>query len=314
MLKKYQNNPLDFVGATVNEGQRRGMSSAQIGNLVESLGDDLMHYVPMFQDKGKKFIEMIDKLQKAGASLTPEVIDATAKAAEFSNTLDIAGIALSNNFMVGFMKAVGGAKGLDDALAKLNPAAKWLGSEIGDLVKQFGNLVNSVKGVVDWVNKNILHRDTEKDKQNADKLNNVIKDNHIYDGKVPTNPNAPWDHGSTDAAANANASGDKFWNWVSGAAQKIGLVSADSTATTPTITPNTIPSMYQSGTPAVSSTPFNLPTINITLPDIVSTTAVTVDGAELDRVFDAKNTTIFNEGVKRLTLDLNSAQSSTGSD
>ncbi len=43
-ISKYQDNPLDFIQATVNEGQRRGMSQAQIGTLIESLGDDLMHY------------------------------------------------------------------------------------------------------------------------------------------------------------------------------------------------------------------------------------------------------------------------------
>ncbi|MDO1777653.1 hypothetical protein Q2340_26040, partial [Escherichia coli] len=34
-IAMYQDNPLDFLQATVNEGQRRGFSQAQIGNLIE---------------------------------------------------------------------------------------------------------------------------------------------------------------------------------------------------------------------------------------------------------------------------------------
>jgi hypothetical protein len=34
-IAKFQDNPLDFVQATVNEGQRRGMKQAQIGTLIE---------------------------------------------------------------------------------------------------------------------------------------------------------------------------------------------------------------------------------------------------------------------------------------
>lgn len=33
-IAKYQDNPLDFIQATVNEGLRRGMSQASIGHLI----------------------------------------------------------------------------------------------------------------------------------------------------------------------------------------------------------------------------------------------------------------------------------------
>ncbi|MCL7706451.1 hypothetical protein M8368_24035, partial [Enterobacter kobei] len=42
-IAKFQDRPADFVQATVNEGQRRGMSQASIGHLIEDYGDDLAH-------------------------------------------------------------------------------------------------------------------------------------------------------------------------------------------------------------------------------------------------------------------------------
>ena len=73
-LKQFQDNPLDFVQATVNEGQRRGMSQASIGHLIEDYGDDLMHYTDMFMNNGAEFIKTLRQLKESGQTLNDEQI------------------------------------------------------------------------------------------------------------------------------------------------------------------------------------------------------------------------------------------------
>lgn len=52
-ISKYQDNPLDFVQAVQNEGQRRGMSDASIGHLFEDLGNDMSYLVPVLKNNGE---------------------------------------------------------------------------------------------------------------------------------------------------------------------------------------------------------------------------------------------------------------------
>ena len=106
-LKQFQDNPLDFVQATVNEGQRRGMSQASIGHLIEDYGDDLMHYTDMFMNNGAEFIKTLRQLKESGQTLNDEQIkqimeygDLTTKMAALTNGLDI-------NLFTGFMDGFG---------------------------------------------------------------------------------------------------------------------------------------------------------------------------------------------------------------
>ncbi|MCM6289038.1 hypothetical protein M4D17_16150 [Klebsiella pneumoniae] len=46
-LSQYENNPLDFNQAVVNEGQRRGYSDGEIAHLLENIFDDGAHYVDL---------------------------------------------------------------------------------------------------------------------------------------------------------------------------------------------------------------------------------------------------------------------------
>ena len=54
-IAQYQDNPLDFVQAVTNEGQRRGMCDASIGHLLEDLGNDMSYLVPMLKNNGEAF-------------------------------------------------------------------------------------------------------------------------------------------------------------------------------------------------------------------------------------------------------------------
>ena len=106
-LKQFQDNPLDFVQATVNEGQRRGMSQASIGHLIEDYGDDLAHYTDMFMNNGAEFIKTLRQLKESGQTLNDEQIkqvmeygDLTTKMSALTNGLDI-------NLFTGFMDGFG---------------------------------------------------------------------------------------------------------------------------------------------------------------------------------------------------------------
>ncbi|EML7271186.1 hypothetical protein RJO31_004695, partial [Enterobacter hormaechei] len=76
-ISKFQDSPLDFVQATVNEGQRRGVSQAQIGTLIESLGDDLMHYTDMFMNNGAEYNKTLKQLVESGQTLNDEQVKQT---------------------------------------------------------------------------------------------------------------------------------------------------------------------------------------------------------------------------------------------
>ncbi|WPK29317.1 hypothetical protein [Escherichia phage vB_EcoM_EP57] len=105
-LKPLQNDPLAFIQATVNEGERRGMNSAQIGRLLENLGDDLMHYQRMFSKNGEGYNEVLKMLQRTGATLTQEQIDASKEFTRFAATVQLVGQGMQNHFLEGFVKAL----------------------------------------------------------------------------------------------------------------------------------------------------------------------------------------------------------------
>lgn len=58
-LSQYEDNPLDFLQATVNEGQRRGFSDGELAHLLENIFDDGAHYVDLFKNNGEQFISTL---------------------------------------------------------------------------------------------------------------------------------------------------------------------------------------------------------------------------------------------------------------
>lgn len=146
MIKKYQSNPLDFIGATVNEGQRRGMNSAQIGRLLENLGDDLMHYLPMFFDGAKQFKATVDDLVRTGSALSDAQIAAAHRYTVMAGELDLISEGWSNKFLEGFMSGIDptALRDFQDALVKLGPTMQGLGT-------LFGDITNGLMKFSNWV-------------------------------------------------------------------------------------------------------------------------------------------------------------------
>ena len=151
-IKRFQSNPLDFIQAIENEGQRRGMAPAQIGHLMENLGDDLMHYEPAFRNGGAEIIKFAQMVSDAGANIN----DSTAEAAKSFMVLDaklgLVEQGVGNNFLVGFMDGLKtDSTSFASNVKSIDKAAEWLGSELGNLATQVGVFVNSISGVMGWL-------------------------------------------------------------------------------------------------------------------------------------------------------------------
>ncbi|MBW3339423.1 hypothetical protein [Klebsiella pneumoniae] len=152
-IGKFQDNPLDFIQATVNEGQRRGMSQAQIGTLIESLGDDLMHYTDMFMNNGAEFIKTLRQLKESGQTLNDEQIrqimeygTLTTKMAALTNGLDI-------NLFTGFMDGFGkSGDQLTENTKNLNESAHLLGEGLGNLATQVTGATVQISQSVQAIN------------------------------------------------------------------------------------------------------------------------------------------------------------------
>lgn len=88
------------------------MSQAQIGTLIESLGDDLMHYTDMFMNNGAEYNKTLKQLVDSGQTLNEEQIKQTLAYGDLSVAMGNLMNGVDNSMFTGFMK--GFADGGDD--------------------------------------------------------------------------------------------------------------------------------------------------------------------------------------------------------
>ncbi|OUK58558.1 cell envelope integrity protein TolA [Enterobacter hormaechei] len=158
-VKTFQNRPLDFIQATVNEGQRRGMSQAQIGTLIESLGDDLMHYTDMFMNNGAEYNKTLKTLVESGQTLNDEQIRQVSVYGVLSVAMGNLMNGIDNQLFTGWMK--GFADGGDDLVRNtkvITESAGLLGEGLGDLAKQVTGFVGEISSVVSDLNAGIREK------------------------------------------------------------------------------------------------------------------------------------------------------------
>ena len=301
-LKQYQNNPFDFVGAVVNEGQRRGMNSAQIGRLMENLGDDLMHYQRMFSNHGAEFIKTLNEVSRSGALLTQEQIDASQEYTRLATQLSLVSEGMQNNFLTGFMENFKGDDLYKNAQI-LDDSARWLGQQIGELVKHFGELVTSIKDTVStikgWYDKLIggpFAGDTPEGKAA------VAKATSGYTSGVYQNASAPWNHTDPNVVALSDAAGDSL---LSNIKNMLGYGEGTSRMTSLENLKGT-DSFYGYG--ALTSGG-----VNITLPEPTINVNVLPDGSQLGQYIDYTAKATSESFMNELTLGVNSATSASGS-
>ena len=209
-ISKLQDSPLDFVQATVNEGQRRGMSQAQIGTLIESLGDDLMHYTNMFMNNGAEYNKTLNQLVESGQTLNEEQIKQTLAYGDLSVAMGNLMNGVDNSLFTGFMSSFADS---GDELVKntqaINQSAGLLGEGLGDLAKQVTGFVGEISNVVSDINKGLKERFpewfAEKDKPAAQAL---------YDGAVTGSANSAADWVQDKIGFNTRSVGHAVKGWL----------------------------------------------------------------------------------------------------
>ncbi|MFK9871924.1 hypothetical protein ACJEQE_25910 [Klebsiella pneumoniae] len=302
-LKQFQDNPLDFVQATVNEGQRRGMSQASIGHLIEDYGDDLAHYTDMFLNNGAEFIKTLKQLKESGQTLNDEQIkqimeygDLSTKMAALTNGLDI-------NLFTGFMDGFGkSGDQLTENTKNLNESAHLLGEGLGNLATQVTGatvqISQSVQAINDYLKSKFPSWFSGDNNQPAAQL--------LYNGAIGGSANATADWIQDKTGFNTRSVGPAVMDWLGMGPSSTGTAANQY---------DTNGSPLRDGAQALPSTPalsyqvnpvFNLtfaPEVPLTIQSDVSRLSDYID-------FNARASAASFE--RSLTLQINSGQSTTG--
>ncbi|HBQ8659481.1 TPA: hypothetical protein L9A60_003266 [Klebsiella pneumoniae] len=301
-ISKYQDNPLDFIQATVNEGQRRGMSQAQIGTLIESLGDDLMHYTDMFLNNGAEFIKTLRQLKESGQTLNDEQIrqimeygTLTTKMAALTNGLDI-------NLFTGFMDGFGkSGDQLTENTKNLNESAHLLGEGLGNLATQVTGATVQISQSVQAINDYLKSKFPEWFSGD----NNQPASQQLYNG-VTGSANATADWIQDKTGFNTRNVGPAVMDWLG-----MGRASTGTAANQYSLSGQSL----RDGAMALPSTPalsYQVnPVFNLTVAPEVPLTLVS-DASRLSDYIDFQARASARSFEQSLTLQINSGQSTTG--
>ncbi|WP_368949205.1 hypothetical protein [Enterobacter ludwigii] len=300
-IAKFQDRPADFVQATVNEGQRRGMSQASIGHLIEDYGDDLAHYTDLFLNNSAEFNKTLRTLVDSGQTLNEEQVKQTLAFGDLSVAFGNLQNGIDNSLLYGFMK---GFADSGDELVKntqaINQSAGLLGEGLGNLASQMTGFVSEISGVVSDLNSGLRARFpewfAEKDKPAAQAL---------YDGAVTGSANdaAQWIADKTGFDTRSVAPAIKDWlgfgNQQAGTAANQYNLAGDS--------------LRDSAMSLSSNEPaYNLaPVFNLNLEASVPLT-IASDSSRLSDYIDFQARASQASFTQSLTLQMSSGQSSTG--
>ncbi|HHL3953347.1 TPA: hypothetical protein ACQ7HI_004147 [Klebsiella pneumoniae] len=302
-ISKYQDTPLDFIQSTVNEGQRRGMKQAQIGTLIESLGDDLMHYTDMFMNNGAEFIKTLKQLKESGQTLNAEQIrqvmeygDLSTKMAALTNGLDI-------NLFTGFMDGFGkSGDQLTENTKNLNESAHLLGEGLGNLATQVTGATVQISQSVQAINDYLKSKFPSWFSGD----NNQPAAQQLYDGAIGGSADtvAAWIKENT--GVDTQSVGPAVLDWLG-----MGRASTGTAANNYSLSGQSL----RDGAMALPSTPaMNYqvnPVFNLTVAPEVPLTLVS-DASRLSDYIDFQARASARSFEQSLTLQINSGQSTTG--
>lgn len=304
-LKQFQDNPLDFVQATVNEGQRRGMSQASIGHLIEDYGDDLMHYTDMFLNNGAEFIKTLKQLADSGQTLNDEQIkqvmeygSLTTKMAALTNGLDL-------NLFTGFMDGFGkSGDQLTENTKNLNESAHLLGEGLGNLATQVTGATVQISQSVEAINQYL--RDKFPSWFSGD--NNQPAAQQLYNGAVGGSADAVAAWIKSNTGIDTQSVGPAVMDW-------LGVGRGDASAGTAANNYGLSGQSLRDGAMALPSTPAMSyqvnPVFNLTVAPEVPLTLVS-DASRLSDYIDFQARASARSFEQSLTLQINSGQSTTG--
>ncbi|RRE52082.1 hypothetical protein EAO10_16030 [Klebsiella pneumoniae] len=302
-LKQFQDNPLDFVQATVNEGQRRGMSQASIGHLIEDYGDDLAHYTDMFLNNGAEFIKTLKQLADSGQTLNDEQIkqimeygDLTTKMAALTNGPDI-------NLFTGFMDGFGkSGDQLTENTKNLNESAHLLGEGLGNLATQVTGATVQISQSVQAINDYLKSKFPEWFSGD----NNQPAAQQLYNGAVGGSADAVAAWIRSNTGIDTQSVGPAVMDWLG-----MGRASTGTAANNYSLSGQSL----RDGAMALPSTPalsYQVnPTFNLTLAAEVPLT-IQSDVSRLSDYIDFNARASAASFEQSLTLQINSGQSTTG--
>ncbi|HDW3803554.1 TPA: hypothetical protein RMS00_004840 [Klebsiella pneumoniae] len=304
-ISKLQDNPLDFIQATVNEGQRRGMKQAQIGTLIESLGDDLMHYTDMFMNNGAEFIKTLRQLKESGQTLNDEQMrqimeygDLTTKMSALTNGLDI-------NLFTGFMDGFGkSGDQLTENTKNLNESAHLLGEGLGNLATQVTGATVQISQSVQAINDYLKSKFPSWFSGD----NNQPAAQQLYNGAVGGSADAVAAWIRSNTGIDTQSVGPAVMDW-------LGVGRGDASAGTAANQYDTNGSPLRDGAMALPSTPAMSyqvnPVFNLTVVPEVPLTLVS-DASRLSDYIDFQARASARSFEQSLTLQINSGQSTAG--
>ena len=301
-IAKYQDNPLDFIQATVNEGQRRGMSQASIGHLIEDFGDDLAHYTDAFLNNGAVYNKTLKSLIDSGQTLNDEQIKQTYAYGDLSMAMGNLMNGVDNSLFTGFMK--GFANGGDDLVKNtrvITESAGMLGEGLGDLAKQVTGFVGEISGVISDLNAGLRSRFpdwfADKDKPAAQAL---------YDGAVGDSANWVADQIQNSTGFDTRSVGPAIMDWLGVGGGNAGTAANQYSLSGQSLRDSAM-SLTSGNAPAYTLNP----TFNLNLEASVPLT-IASDSSRLADYVDFTAKASQASFMQSLTLSALSGQSSTG--
>ncbi|HDC4343386.1 TPA: hypothetical protein O8L42_004366, partial [Klebsiella quasipneumoniae] len=273
-----------------------------IGTLIESLGDDLMHYTDMFMNNGAEFIKTLRQLKESGQTLNDEQIrqimeygTLTTKMAALTNGLDI-------NLFTGFMDGFGkSGDQLTENTKNLNESAHLLGEGLGNLATQVTGATVQISQSVQAINDYLKSKFPEWFSGD----NNQPAAQQLYNG-VTGSANATADWIQDKTGIDTRSVGPAVMSWLGMGPSSTGTAANQY---------DTNGSPLRDGAMALPSTPalsYQVnPTFNLTFAPEVPLTIQSDTGRLADYIdFNARASAASFE--RSLTLQINSGQSTTG--
>ncbi|MCH5363357.1 hypothetical protein [Escherichia fergusonii] len=301
-ISKYQDNPLDFVQAVQNEGQRRGMSDASIGYLFEDLGNDMSYLVPVLKNNGEAFNSTLKMLVDTGQTLNDQQVQDTYAWGDLSTTLQAVNNGFNQNLTSGFLEGFGNAgKDLAENTAALNETAKSLGSGLGNLLAQVTGFTKEITDDLSkfngWMKETFpsLYSDPNKTAPDA-----------IYDKAVNGSANWVADHIQDATGFDTRSVGPSIMDWLGVGGGDAGTAANQYSLSGDSLRDSAM-SLTSGNAPAYTVNP----TFNLNLEASVPLT-IASDSSRLADYVDFTAKASQASFMQSLTLSALSGQSSTG--
>ncbi|HCK0916748.1 TPA: hypothetical protein NY115_004800, partial [Klebsiella michiganensis] len=301
-LSQYEDDPLDYLQAIVNEGQRRGMKDGEIGHLLENTFDDGMHYLDLFKNNGEQFISTLKNLVDSGQTLNDEQIKQAYAYGDLSVAMGNLMNGVDNSLFTGFMSSFAdGGNELVKNTQVITESAGMLGEGLGNLSKEITGFVGEISGVISDLNAGLRSRFpqwfTDSDKPAAQAL---------YDGAVGGSANATADWIQDKTGFDTRSVGPAIMDWLG-----VGGGNAGTAANQYSLNGDSLRGSAMSLTSG-NAPAYNLaPVFNLTVAPQVPLT-IQSDASRLADYVDFQARASQASFMQSLTLSALSGQSSTG--